>query len=334
MNAKSIAIATVAAGITVAGAWWTLGGAPRPAAYHGWVEADLVFVGADEPGRLISLHVREGETIKAGVPLFELESDIQTAEWRQAKASLAEAQARLARSEAAQQRPEEVAVLLAQQDRAEASIEQSRPEFERASKLVQQGTSPQSRLDQAKATYERDVAVLKETRQQVEVARMQARAEDIRAAEEIVAQARARLASAEVRRQQRAISAPAAGVVQEVYYRPGEIVASGRPVIALLPPANIKVRFFVPQSELPRLAAGDRIEVTCDGCSSTLAARVSFISREAEFTPPVIFSREERAKLVYRIEAIPERPELLRVGQPIEVAAPQPKRVEAADARI
>ncbi|MGH6814159.1 MAG: HlyD family secretion protein [Hyphomicrobiaceae bacterium] len=294
-------------------------GGPKTSEFQGWVEADLLFVGADEPGRLKMLAVKEGSTVAEGAPLFALENHIQEAEWRQAKAALEEAKARLAKAETAQQRPEEIAVLEAQEARAQAAIAQSKPELDRAQTLVAKGIAPESRLDQAKAAHDRDRAALLEVRRQIEVARLKARGEDIEAAREVVAQAAARLASAETRRQQRSVGAPLAARVQEIFYRPGEIVPSGRPVVALLPPGHVKVRFFVPQADLPRIGIGHVLAVHCDGCAPDLAAEVGFISRQAEFTPPVIFSREERAKLVFRVEAIPRRPELLRPGQPVSV---------------
>jgi HlyD family secretion protein len=109
------------------------------------------------------------------------------------------------------------------------------------------------------------------------------------------------------------------GTVQQIYFRPGEMVPAGRPVLSLLPPGNIKVRFYVPEAVLPTVAYGDEINVTCDGCASGLTARVSFIAKQSEFTPPVIYSLEERAKLVFLIEALPEKPSEFRVGQPVDV---------------
>ena len=124
------------------------------------------------------------------------------------------------------------------------------------------------------------------------------------------------------------VVSPAAGTMQEVYFRVGEMVQPGRPIVSLLPPGNTKVRFFVPQATLPRVHIGDSIAVRCDGCARDLLARVSFISAQAEFTPPIIYSQEERARLVFRVEAIPEHPEDLRVGQPVSVAL-QPGKVES-----
>ena len=112
----------------------------------------------------------------------------------------------------------------------------------------------------------------------------------------------------------------ASGTVQQVYYRPGEMVPAGRPVLSILPPGNIKLRFFVAQALLPKIALGDAVDVACDGCGEPLRAKISFISRSAEYTPPVIYSLEERNKLVFMVEARPEKPDGLRVGQPVQVA--------------
>jgi HlyD family secretion protein len=139
-------------------------------------------------------------------------------------------------------------------------------------------------------------------------------------AEAALRTADARLNSARTRLDRRRMNSPAAGTVQEIYFREGELVQPGRPIVSLLPPGNTRVRFFVPQETLPKLHIDDRIAVRCDGCADGLVARLSFISAQAEFTPPIIYSQEERARLVFRIEAIPERPQDLRVGQPVSVA--------------
>jgi HlyD family secretion protein len=138
-------------------------------------------------------------------------------------------------------------------------------------------------------------------------------------AESALRTAEARLNSARTRLERRRVVSPAAGTIQEVYFRVGERVAAGRPIVSLLPPGNVRVRFFVPQAMLPKVHIGDAIGVRCDGCRADLAARINFISAQAEFTPPVIYSQEERARLVFRIEALPEKPEEVRVGQPVSV---------------
>jgi HlyD family secretion protein len=143
---------------------------------------------------------------------------------------------------------------------------------------------------------------------------------DLDAATMVLRDAQARLNSAQTRLSRRQVFSPVQGTVQEVYYRPGEIVPADRPVLALLPPGNLKVRFYVPQAQLPRIAYGDTVKVGCDGCAGALSAKVKFIARRSEFTPPVIYSREERSKLVYLIEAWPDDPMAFRVGQPVDVS--------------
>jgi len=141
-------------------------------------------------------------------------------------------------------------------------------------------------------------------------------------AEAALRQAKANLDWSQTRLTRRNAYSPGEATVEQIYYRPGETVPAGRPVVALLPPGNLKFRFFVPQAMLPEIKYGQTVNVSCDGCEPGLTARVSFISRSVEFTPPVIYSLEERSKLVFLIEARPEHPEKFRVGQPITVTLP------------
>ena len=140
-------------------------------------------------------------------------------------------------------------------------------------------------------------------------------------AEEALRTAQARLNSSQTRLARRKMASPVTGTVQQVYFRPGEVVPAGRPIVALLPPGNLKVRFYVPEAVLPRLTYGEEVKVNCDGCASDLTARISFIAATAEYTPPVIYSESSRAKLVYMIEARPppDRAALLNPGQPVAV---------------
>jgi HlyD family secretion protein len=169
-------------------------------------------------------------------------------------------------------------------------------------------------LTNGKATFDRAVALLKTS------AGTQKALDDAQAA---LREAEARLVSARTRLARRQVASPAEGTIQQVYYRPGELVPAGRPIVSLLPPGNVKVRFFVPEAALPRLSPGAPVTVSCDGCREPIPAKISFISRTAEYTPPVIYSLEERAKLVFLVEARPERPDSLRVGQPVSVALEQ-----------
>ena len=145
-------------------------------------------------------------------------------------------------------------------------------------------------------------------------------------AEAALRTSQARLNSSQTRLTRRKMASPVTGSVEQVYFRPGEMVPAGKPVLALLPPGNLKVRFFVSEALLPQIKIGETVTITCDGCAANLAAKVSFIARQSEFTPPVIYSLDERSKLVFLIEARPERPEALRVGQPMSVALKEPPR--------
>jgi len=169
---------------------------------------------------------------------------------------------------------------------AQATVTNARQAFDRAQALLKTSAGTQRALDEAEAA--------------------------LRTAE-------ARLNSAQTRLARRKAVSPVAGTVQQIYYRPGEMVPAGRPVAALLPPGNIKVRFFVPEPALPKISLGENVTIHCDGCRSDIAARVTFISRSSEFTPPVIYSQEERSKLVFMIEARTDTPDPLRVGQPVTV---------------
>lgn len=169
---------------------------------------------------------------------------------------------------------------------AQAAVTNTRQAFDRAQQLLKVASGTQRDFDVAQAAYR---------------------------------QADAQLGAAQTRLGRRKLASPIAGVIQQIYFRPGETVPPSRPIIAVLPPGNIKVRFFVPERMLARIAIGDEVRVTCDGCPNNITAPVTFISRNAEFTPPVIFSLEERSKLVYLVEARPAQTEMLRVGQPVSV---------------
>jgi HlyD family secretion protein len=219
--------------------------------FQGWIEANLIFVGPDENGRIELQKVREGDKVEKGTPLFSLEADLQKAD--------------------------EVA--------ARAALENARAAFSRAETLLKTSAGTQKTYDDAQAALR---------------------------------EAEAKLNSAQTRLTRRTILSPVSGVVQQVYFREGELVVAGRPILAILPPGNVKVRFYVAQAMLPRIAIGDVVAVHCDGCSPQ-NAKISFIARQAEYTPPVIYSEQERNKLVFLVEALPEKPSDMRVGQPVSV---------------
>jgi HlyD family secretion protein len=176
---------------------------------------------------------------------------------------------------------------------AEASLDNAQQAYDRAKQLLRSAAGTQRALDDADAALR---------------------------------SAQARLNSARTRLNRRRAISPDTGTIQQVYYRPGETVPAGRPVVSLLPPENLKIRVFAPQGELQAIKIDDTVGVTCDGCEQGLTAKVTFIAQSAEFTPPVIYSLEERAKLVFLIEARPGRPDKFRVGQPVTVTLPEPRQ--------
>ncbi|MFT0859820.1 HlyD family secretion protein [Ancylobacter sp. G4_0304] len=289
------------------------------ALFQGYAEGDLIFVGPDEAGRLLTLHVDEGDRVTPGQPLFEVDPALQQADVDTARGQLAQAQANLENLKASTQRPEEIAVLEASQRRAQAALDLSVIERDRQRNLYEKNVGSKAAYDTAQATYNENQAALNEIERQIEVGRMASRDQQIAAAEQAVAAAKASLDAAQTRLDRRNLASTREGSVETVYFRPGELVPVGRPVISVLPPELIKVRFFVPEPDLPRFRLGQTVEVTCDGCAAAIPAKVSFISASAEYTPPVIYSLDERSKLVFLLEAKPDDPLSLRPGQPVSV---------------
>jgi len=178
--------------------------------------------------------------------------------------------------------------------------------------------------DLQKADLNQDKATLANAQQTYDRAAMLSRTgsgtqANLDAAVSALRVAEAHVVTSETRLARRQGFAPVSGSVQQIYFREGETVAAQRPVLSIMPPGNMKIRFFVPEAELPKLSIGDEVRVTCDNCSAELTAKIYFISTSAEYTPPVIYSLDERNKLVYLIQARPSKPDALRVGQPISV---------------
>lgn len=308
--------------VAVAGAVG-LGGDAGPLVLQGYVEGEYVYVAAPVDGRLANLDVARGAEVAAGDPLFQLDRTREQAARDEAAARLARAKASLANLEKGK-RPSEIQSLEAQLAQAKAMLELSEVALERREQLVETRAVSREAVDEAHATHERNQARVAELEAELETAKLGARADEIEAAEAEVVAARAQLAQAEWRLGELSQLASQAGRVVDTLYRVGEWVTAGAPVISLLPPANVKVRFFVPEPRLGAIHIGDVVQVRCDACPPDLTATVSYISPEAEYTPPVIYSREMRAKLVYLVEARPDRPATLHPGQPVDVTLPAP----------
>jgi HlyD family secretion protein len=302
--------------------------ANRKTVFPGYMEADLVLVGSEQGGRVETLSVEEGDSVKKGDPIFTLESTEQEAEVAAAKSRVTEAEARLDDAKQQMQRPTEIDVLEAALAQAKAMLVQSSLTLDRTQTLFEKHWVSQAQLDDAKAQHDRNQAAVAEAEKRISAAKLPNRSGLIDAAAASVEAARHALEQAQKNLAKRQVFAPAPGTVEEVYFRPGEVVKEGQAVIALLPPQNLKVRFFVAEPVRASLQIDQTVNVTCDGCPGELPAKISFIAREAEFTPPVIFSQEQRQKLVYLVEARPvEATAKLTAGQPVSVSLGAPPEV-------
>lgn len=288
---------------------------------QGYVEGEFVYVASPLAGALEKLRVQRGDQVKEGDPLFALESAREIAARDEAKRRLVQARANLEDAKKGR-RPSEIESIEAQLKQARAALTFSEKEFERHEKLVQSGARAVQDFDRARATRDQDRQRVAQLEADLRTARLGSRVDQIEAAEANVRAQEAALARAEWDLWQKEQAAPQAGLVFDTLYRKGEWVAAGRPVVALLPPQNIKVRAFVPETRVGKIQPGDRVRVTVDGLPEPFIGRVSFISPRAEYTPPVIYSRESRRKLVFMIEAIfdPRTAAKLHPGQPVDVA--------------
>lgn len=294
-------------------------GAPRTT-FQGYVEGEFVYMASSQPGRLEHLAVTRGQQVERGAPLFTLESIDERAARDQARQQLAAAEAQLADIETGK-RPPEVAVVAAQLTQAEAAARRSALQRDRDEAQYRSGGISREQLEATLAQAASDAAHVSELASQLEVARLPGRAEQLKAQARQVEAARAVLAQADWRLGEKSVAAPSAGLVYDTLYREGEWVGPGSPVVRLLPPQNIKVRFFVPEPVIGTLTAGRKVLLHCDGCAADVPAAITFVSNEAEYTPPVIYSNETRGKLVYMIEAHPTPTDAVKLhpGQPLEV---------------
>ncbi len=287
--------------------------------YPGYVEGEYVRIASPYAGSLAVLNVKRGDRIDGGAPLFALEQDNEKAGREEAIARVARAQSQLANLNSGK-RPEEIAAIRAQLGQAEAALRLSTAELKRTEDLVTARFLSPAKLDEARGAVERDRARVAELNAQVKVANLSARPGEIAAAAADLKAARDQLAQAEWRLAQKTQRAPRAALVTDTMYNAGEWVQAGMPVVSLLPPENIKLRFFVPEKQVSAMTIGQEVNISCDGCKP-IKAGVSFISPQAEYTSPLIYSKENRATLVFLIEARarPEEAVKLHPGQPVEV---------------
>jgi HlyD family secretion protein len=287
---------------------------------QGYAEGEFVYVASPLPGILEKLYVQRGDQVSAGDLLFDLDSTPEKAARDEAQRRLAQAQANLQDAIKAR-RPSEIESIQAQLKQARAALGFSEIEFVRQQKLLESGAVSAQAYDRAQSTRDQDKERVAQLEADLETANLGARTDQIKAAEENVRAQEATLARAEWDLSQKRQSAPQAGVIFDTLFREGEWVGAGRPVVALLPPENIKIRAFVPETQIGTIHYGDSVRVTVDGVKEPFIGKVSFISPRAEFTPPVIYSQEARSKLVFMIEVRfdPAVAKNLHPGQPVDV---------------
>ncbi|KVG88494.1 secretion protein HlyD [Burkholderia ubonensis] len=293
------------------------------ATYQGYVEGEFVYLSSSQSGTLTQLAVQRGQSVAANTPAFALEAVDETAALQQAQHQLAAAQAQLADLRTGK-RPPEVNVTKAQLAQAVAQAGKAADQLARDERQYRAGGISAQQLDDSRTAARTSAAQVRELRSQVDVARLPGRSQQIAAQAAQVDAAQAAVAVAQWKLDQKRVAAPAAGRVYDTLYRLGEWVQAGSPVVQMLPPQNVKVRFFVPEAAVASLAPGRAVAIHCDGCAADVPARITYLSSQAEYTPPVIYSNESRTKLVFMIEARPaiaDAPKL-HPGQPVAVRVP------------
>nr|WP_198344703.1 HlyD family efflux transporter periplasmic adaptor subunit [Burkholderia ubonensis] len=320
MNAMRATSLLLAAGIALAACGRR---ADEHATYQGYVEGEFVYLSSSQSGTLTQLAVQRGQSVAANTPAFALEAVDETAALRQAQHQLAAAQAQLADLRTGK-RPPEVNVTKAQLAQAVAQAGKAADQLARDERQYQAGGISAQQLDDSRTAARTTAAQVRELQSQVDVARLPGRSQQIAAQAAQVDAAQAAVAVAQWKLDQKRVAAPAAGRVYDTLYRLGEWVQAGSPVVQMLPPQNVKVRFFVPEAAVASLAPGRAVTIHCDGCAADVPARITYVSSQAEYTPPVIYSNESRTKLVFMIEARPavaDAPKL-HPGQPVAVRVP------------
>lgn len=309
-------IATLLAVMLVA-----VGCAKKPAsALQGYVEGEFARVAAPFAGVLVSLAAQRGQVVAPGAALFALEAENENAARREAEERMRRAQAQVEDLRKGR-RASEIDAARAQLAQAEAASLLSQKELARQEDLVAKGFVSRQRLDEARAARDRDRSRVAELQADLATARSGARPDELRAAEAEAQAAKAALEQADWRLRQKTVVASVGGAVVDTLFVRGEWVPAGAPVVTLLSPENVKVRFFVPETQLGSVRVGQAVQVACDGCAAPIDAAITFVAPQAEFTPPVIYSKENRTKLVFLVEARPAAADAARLhpGQPVDV---------------
>lgn len=288
--------------------------------YQGYIEGEYTQIASSVSGVLISLNVMRGDSVKQGQLLFALDPEPETSQLREAQNHLAQAQSNLDNLMQGA-RKTIIEGLMAQKEQAAAALDLSKINLQRSQELYSKAAIGKAVLDQAQSTYLRDLNKVNEVDANLQEAKLGARQFLIRAQQASVQAAEATVKQMTWRLSQKTLYAPVTSRVFDTYYRPGEFVAAQHPVLSLLATKNIKLVFFIPERRRAQLEISQMIYFTCDGCKNRYTAKIYYVSPQAEYTPPIIYSRDSDSKLVYRVEAKLdlEDAEQLHPGQPVEV---------------
>ncbi len=297
-------------------------GGPETPVYNGYVEADFVHVAPSAPGRIEMIAVQEGDQIEAGQLLFRLDDTHQQAALRAAQARVDVARAELENLKTGS-RAAEVEVIRAELQQALAEQSLARATLTRSIRLAEQGLVPAAKVDADQAAAEQANAHVAQLQARLQVAELPARDAQVVAAEAALAAARAEADRARLDLEDRRVTAPIAGLVEHRLFQEGEVTATGTPVVSILPPNRRSALFFVPEPQRADFAIGEVLALSCDGCPPGLHATVTRIASDPQYTPPIIYSRAQRARLVFRAEAAISDGSGLMPGQPVTLRRPE-----------
>ncbi len=288
--------------------------------YQGYLEGRFLGVASPQEGQLAELKVQRGGWVEAGAPLFALDPQPEADELRQEDQHVASAQAHVEDLRKGL-RDTELAALDDQLKADQALLDQAKAEYARNQQLQAGNFVSQNDLDRLRYTTDQQTAQTQRDANQLATGKLGARDDQISQAVADLFAAKAVRDQTQWTLDQKTQTAPQAGWVQDTLYRVGERVASGQAVVVLLPVAELRALFYVPETEINRVKLGQMVTVKLDGLNP-VPARISFISTQVEFTPPVIYSESQNYKYVFRVEADfdPKVARELHAGQPAEVS--------------
>jgi HlyD family secretion protein len=295
----------------------------RPVEVLGTVERDRLELIAESNERIVEIAVHEGDHVQTGAVLVRQEAGTAQPRLDQSRASLLEAQRRLADLEQGP-RQREIDEARASLGGAESELQTAESEFARVQALVQRNLLSQSSLDQARAVRDSMRAARDAARARYELLKQGTRTEQVAAARAAVQRATAALAEVETVASRYTVTAPRDALVEALPYKLGERPAAGRPVAILLADGVPYARVYVPEPLRTRFAAGARVEATVDGHSKRIKGTVRYVSAEAAFTPYYALTQKDRSRLAYLAEITLDDPTAgaLPAGLPIQVVVP------------